>query len=120
MPNHRPNRPSLSIKSACEYLGISRSLIYRLIKSRDLASYKISRRTFIHPDELDRFINSKQPHKTPARMSDTIVLLTREHMPIAEFTDLEAARTALRDLNGDGYLAISLLELEPTTTPRSV
>lgn len=45
-----------SIKEACERLGICKATFYtRLVKPKKIKLFKIGRRSFITPDELDRF-----------------------------------------------------------------
>jgi excisionase family DNA binding protein len=45
-----------SIKETCERLGICKATFYaRLVKTKRIKLLKIGRRSFVTPDELDRF-----------------------------------------------------------------
>lgn len=41
---------------AAELIGVGRSTLYELIKSGDIETVKIGRRTLIHHDELERYV----------------------------------------------------------------
>ncbi len=48
-----------SIMKATEYLGISRSMLYRLLDKRDIDSFHIGARRFISKSALDSFIRKQ-------------------------------------------------------------
>ena len=55
------------LPSAVRQTGISRSLLYQLIKRRELAVVKIGRRTLILVSDLRTFLRRDQRSVSPAR-----------------------------------------------------
>ena len=47
-----------SIPDTVEAIGLSRAMIYELIRDGELTVTKVGRRTFITRTELERFVNS--------------------------------------------------------------
>lgn len=62
------NKSFLSIKETCDLIGISRSTIYRLIKSNELIAYNIGRKVIIPKDEINALMNSFQPVAIPDKV----------------------------------------------------
>lgn len=54
------NKVLLSITEAGEVIGIGRTLIYGLFREGGLKPIKIGRRTFIHRDDLNEFIEQRR------------------------------------------------------------
>lgn len=50
----------LSIKEATEFLGISRSVLYRLLNERAICSFYIKKRRFIMKSALINFIHKQE------------------------------------------------------------
>ena len=50
---------ALGVEATAEYLGISRRLVYVLMDSGQLASFKIGNRRLIALSELERFLAGK-------------------------------------------------------------
>ena len=51
------NRRLLDVKSAAEYLSISRSLLYQLCEKGKIQSIKINSRRLINVYDLDEFVD---------------------------------------------------------------
>jgi excisionase family DNA binding protein len=49
-------KAALSISEACNYSGLSRSTLYRLIEAGELPSIKVAGRRLIRPVELDKLL----------------------------------------------------------------
>lgn len=49
-----------SVSGAAQYLGISRTLFYRLIRERRIKTVKIGARTIVRGVELERFLDRQQ------------------------------------------------------------
>jgi excisionase family DNA binding protein len=58
--DREPRHELLTIAEACTALRISRSKLFEVKRSGDLAVIKIGHRTFIRREELDRFISAAQ------------------------------------------------------------
>jgi len=54
------NKILLSVDEASEAIGIGRTLIYGLFREGSLKPVKIGRRTFIHRDDLNEFIEQRR------------------------------------------------------------
>jgi len=52
-----PLRPVLSAKEAADLLGVSRSLVFRLLRDGTLDRIKIGNRTLIRRTEVEALIN---------------------------------------------------------------
>lgn len=49
-----------TVDEACGALGIRKTKFFGLVKSGELRSFKIGRRTLVHIDELHRFVAQAQ------------------------------------------------------------
>ncbi len=50
------DKPLLTIREACRFLGLSRSTVYRLISDGDLRRIKIYNRSLIARQDLDAYV----------------------------------------------------------------
>jgi excisionase family DNA binding protein len=50
----------LSVREACEWLGIGYYMIYKLIGKKDIKTVKLGRRRLISTRAIDEFINSME------------------------------------------------------------
>ena len=53
------NRAALSVEAACEYVGISRPTIYRLMDRGAIPSLHIGRRRLILKQHLDAYLQER-------------------------------------------------------------
>jgi len=59
-------RKALSVQMVAEMLGISRSMVHKLIRLGKLKSFKAGTRTLLTPVNVDEFIEqSSQAHSIP-------------------------------------------------------
>ena len=54
-----------SVNEACERLGLSRTTVYELIRSRQLASFTVGSRRLIPAAELERLISEGLERSRP-------------------------------------------------------
>lgn len=54
---------ALTIRTACDRLSVSRTRLYELIGSGDIAAIKIGRRTMILEAEIARFLSQCTPYR---------------------------------------------------------
>lgn len=54
------NKILLSVDEACKAIGIGRTMIYGLFHEGALKPIKIGRRTFIHRNDLNEFIEQRR------------------------------------------------------------
>jgi excisionase family DNA binding protein len=59
-------RKALSVQMAAEMLGISRSMVHKLIRLGKLKSFKAGTRTLLTPSDVDEFIEkNSRVHSIP-------------------------------------------------------
>ncbi len=68
--------PLLSIEQVSEFLGISQSGIFRLLRSEELACVKVGGRTLIEPAEVRKFIAARR--RAAAALDETPVAANGE------------------------------------------
>jgi len=54
------NTITMSVKSACEFLGIGKTSLYEHIRSGSLDVIKLGRRTLVKTDSIVRLVSSKE------------------------------------------------------------
>lgn len=59
-PGGQPS-PLKTVNETCDYLRISRSLLYQLFDDGDLRKIKIGSRAFVHSADLDRYLGTSDP-----------------------------------------------------------
>ncbi len=62
MPNLEPREIAhslaLSVREACEHIGIGRTSFYKLLKGGKITAHKCGRRTIVLPSELEQALKS--------------------------------------------------------------
>lgn len=53
---HRQSKRLLNMSETSQYLGISKSLLYKMVSERRISFIKIGHRTFFYPEDLDMYI----------------------------------------------------------------
>ena len=72
-PGGQPS-PLRTVNETCDYLRISRSLLYQLFDDGDLRKIKIGSRAFVHTADLDRYLGFSSTPATgsaPAEAAST-------------------------------------------------
>jgi len=65
------NKELLTIPDFCKTTNLGRTHVYRLLKRGEIAALKIGRRTFIRPQEVERWLLT-QPTYKPATLPENV------------------------------------------------
>ena len=57
---HKQSKRLLNMAETSQYLGISKSLLYKMVSERRISFIKIGHRTFFYPEDLDTYIEKRR------------------------------------------------------------
>jgi excisionase family DNA binding protein len=58
--HHSVERTTLTVLEIAEYLGVSKDLIYQMVKAKQIPSISIGRRILFKLDSVDRWLAQKE------------------------------------------------------------
>ncbi|WP_226655836.1 helix-turn-helix domain-containing protein [Pseudalkalibacillus hwajinpoensis] len=58
------NRKTLTVQEAAAYIGVSKDLIYQLVREGSIPYFKVGTRILLKQDSIDMWINEKEMSST--------------------------------------------------------